>query len=246
MGGINEYQRKVIRILKGLETNDLGTDFLTEIPVINDENARIGLLKPLDRRLVNDDEIVNSLTAWRRRFKRFFFTQFEATDERTRSWLHSVVLQDDTRILFLIVDATGKLVGNLGACSITSDSAELDNFIRGERGGDPQLMLLSGLSLIGWLYGILNIEKISGRVLASNFRTLSVYEAAGCFEWSRHPAIAGEMSVEDNGNDPAMGDAQAPQAERDFVRMTLDVQKFLSKYPWLVSHHASQRLTASD
>ncbi|MDT7540751.1 MAG: hypothetical protein QOE33_655 [Acidobacteriota bacterium] len=222
MSAINEYQRKVIRTLKGLETKDDQLDFDTEIPVVNDQNVKIGLLRPIDCRLANDTEIINSLTAWRRRFERFFFTQFEVSDERTKSWLNNVVIKDDTRILFLVLDATGKGTGNLGACSITSDSAELDNFIRGERGGDPKLMLLSGLSLIGWIYRVLNIRKISARVLANNLRTLSVYEAADCFEWSRRPGLVKESNSDESVE------------ESGFISMTLDVQKFLSGYPWMV------------
>lgn len=217
----NKHQRKIIRTMKGLETNHAGTVIDKEIPVIGDKNLLVGLLKPLDYHLANNEEVVDSLSAWRRRFKRFFFSQFDVTSERTRSWLNDAVIKDDTRILFLITDTTNKLIGHVGACHISGEAAELDNFIRGERGGDPRVMLLSGLSLIGWMYRVLNIRKIYARVLADNYRTLSVYEAAGCFERSSlHEIVTG-------CND------QSPLKGHKFVLMTLDMQKFLSRYPWM-------------
>ena len=234
---MNDGQSKIIRTLKGLETNDFGDRFIAEIPVINARNVKVGRLKPIGTHLANDEEIVNSLADWRRRFKRFFFTQFEVTGERTKRWLNEVVVKDDTRILFLIVDATNRLTGHVGACSIREDSAELDNFIRGTRGGDPKLMLLSGLSLIGWLHGVLKIEKIHARVLADNFRTLSVYEAAGCFKRSALPEfLTGGQTADENagGLTTAASDDQARLEEgAEFVRMTLDMEKFLSRYPWM-------------
>lgn len=231
---MNERQRKVIRTLKGLRANDFPTGFATEIPVINDQNVKVGLLAPINRHLANDVAIVNSLADWRRRFKRFFFTQFEVTSARTQNWLNEIVVKDDTRILFLIKDATDKLTGHVGAANISGDSAELDNFIRGERGGDPKLMLLSGLSLIGWLYGTLKIEKIYARVIANNFRTLSVYEAAGCFERSEFPEFAKEIDANKSvGDQAAVQEQSRPEGEK-FVKMTLNMEKYLSMYPWMV------------
>lgn len=193
----------------------------------------MGLLKPLANQLANDEEIVNSLAAWRRRFNRFFFTQFEVTSERTKGWLNDVVIKDDTRILFLITDATNRLNGHVGACNISGDRAELDNFIRGERGGDPKLMVLSGLRLIGWLYGVLHIRKISARVFANNIKTLSVYEETRCFERSVLPeSVTGCQTANESVGGADCDDQSRPEEAR-IVTMILDMQKFLSRYPWM-------------
>jgi hypothetical protein len=231
---INEQQRKIIRTLKGLRANDFPTGFAAEIPVINDQNAKIGLLTPIDHHLANDEEIANSLADWRRRFKRFFFTQFEVTSERTKTWLNEIVVKDDTRILFIIKDATNQITGHVGACHISEDRAELDNFIRGKRGGDPKLMLLSGLSLIGWLYGTLEIKNIYARVIANNFRTLSVYEASGCFEQSGLPEFVEGITADESAVSPTASNDQSRPAGDKFVTMTLDMRKYLSTYPWMV------------
>jgi RimJ/RimL family protein N-acetyltransferase len=235
MSEMSEHQRRVIRTLKGIVTNDFPAGFDTKIPIINDKNIEVGLLKPLDYHLANNQEIVNSLAAWRRRFNRFFFTRFEVTSERTKNWLNDVIIKDDTRILFLVTDETKKLTGHLGACNINRDSAELDNFIRGERGGDPKLMLLSGLSLIGWIFGVLNIKKINARVLANNFRTLSVYEAAGCFERSGLPEFVKGIDSNESVGGLTARNGQPPPEGNKFVVMTLNLQKFLSRYPWMAT-----------
>ena len=230
---MDEHQRNIIRTLKGLETTDVRPGFDTEIPVVNDKDVEVGFLKPLDRHLANNEEIVNSLTNWRRRFNRFFFTQFEATSERTRTWLNDVVIKDDTRLLFLITDATNKLIGQIGACNINGDSAELDNVIRGQRGGGPNLVLLSGMSLIGWIYGVLNIKKINARVLANNFRTLAVYEATGCFEQSGPPQFVKVISPNEGVSGLTARCDQTPPDGDEFLVMTLNMQKFLARYPWM-------------
>lgn len=227
MGQMTGRQRRIVRALKGLEPEGLSLISNPSIPIIDGEGSRIGSLQPLDRRLADDEEIIASLTRWRRRAGRFFFTRFEPSDERTRGWLDRVVLADDTRILFLVTDAEGRPVGNLGACNVTEDGAELDNYIRGERGGDPRLMLLSGLSLAGWLYAALNVEKIHSRVLADNSRVLALYEATGCFQRGEIEELVPEMDGSGDTGD------HAPREWLRFVRMTLDVQEFLSRYPWM-------------
>lgn len=219
-GEITEHQRKIIRTLKGLDANGTGADLDVELSVLNDAASKVGSLRPLSRRLANDEEIVNKLAAWRRRFSRFFFTQFEVSGERTRSWLNDAIVKDDTRILFLISDATNKLIGHIGARGIGEDSAEFDNFMRGERGGDPRVMLLSAVRLIGWMYAALHVRNFYGRVLADNHRTLAVYEAIGCFEQSSPREL---LTAPDER--PAAG-------SHKYITMTLDTRKFLNRYPW--------------
>ena len=220
-GVITGQQRKIIRTLKGLNTDNNGAGHDVELSVLNDAATKVGSLRPLSQRLANDEELVDKLAAWRRRFGRFFFTQFEVTAVGTRVWLNDAIVKDDSRILFLIADATNRLIGHLGACGIGEDTAEFDNFIRGERGGDPRVMLLSAVRMIGWMYAALHIRNFYGRVLADNYRTLAVYEAIGCFEQSSPREL---LKAPDEP--PTAG-------ARKYVTMTLDTRKFLSRYPWM-------------
>ena len=223
---INEHQRKVIRSLKGIEEEY----FSREIPIINDRNITIGSLRPIDNKLSNDEGIISSLTRWRQMFMRYFLTQFEATNERTMAWLKNVVIKDDTRILFLIMDETNRVIGNFGICNISRDSVELDNLIRGERGGDPKLVFFSEVSLIYWIYKTLDIDNIYLHVFSNNLRTILLHESVGFVRSNIYRLIkeenCGEIHYTIDYSSKPTGN------EFGLMKMTLDKHEFLSRHSW--------------
>ncbi len=223
---INEHQRKVIRSLKGIEEGY----FSREIPIINDRNITIGSLRPIDNKLSNDESIISSLTRWRQMFMRYFLTQFEATNERTMAWLKNVVIKDDTRILFLIMDETNRAIGNFGICNISRDSVELDNLIRGERGGDPKLVFFSEVSLIYWIYKTLDIDNIYLHVFSNNLRTILLHESVGFVRSNIYRLIkeenCGEIHYTIDYSSKPTGN------EFGLMKMTLDKHEFLSRHSW--------------
>src|SRR5687768_11930806 len=75
----------------------------------------VALLRPVatDPQSVNPTD-VRLLTAWRNKFVTSFLTEFNATSEQTTGWLTNVVGPDDTRILFMIDDLTGRTFGYMG------------------------------------------------------------------------------------------------------------------------------------
>ena len=224
---INEHQRKVIRSLKGIEEEY----FSREIPIINDRNITIGSLRPIDNKISNDEGIISSLTRWRQMFMRYFLTQFEATNERTMAWLKNVVIKDDTRILFLIMDETNRVIGNFGICNISRDSVELDNLIRGERGGDPKLVFFSEVSLIYWIYKTLDIDNIYLHVFSNNLRTILLHESVGFVRSNIYRLIkeenCGEIHYTIDYSSKPTGN------EFGLMKMTLDKHEFLSRHSWL-------------
>lgn len=223
----NEHQRKVIRSLKGLEEGY----FAKEIPVINDRNITIGSLRPIDNKLSNNEVIISSLTRWRQMFMCYFFTQFEATNERTRTWLNNIVIKDDTRILFLITDKTNRAIGNFGVCNISGDSAELDNLIRGEIGGDRKLVYYSELSLIYWIFKSLEVNTLYFRLFTNNFRAIRLHESVGAVCRSVNRVIKKRNNEEIHY---ILDSSSAPlRDELGLMKMTLDKHEFLSKHSWL-------------
>jgi hypothetical protein len=154
-----------------------------QIAITNDDKAVIGFLQPVTHNIVFDNIVIDSLTRWRSKFKKYFLTQFEPTIERTKYWLENIVLPDNSRILFLIFDDTNKLVGNFGICNISKDSIELDNLIRGEKGGDPKLIFYAELSLMKWAYESLGVSDIYLRVFSNNFKTKALHQLVGFEEY---------------------------------------------------------------
>lgn len=224
---IYDHQRKLIRLLKGIEEGSSAK----EIPIIDDKKVIIGFLKPIDIRLSNDEDIISSLTRWRQKYMRYFLTQFEATNGRTRIWLNNVVIKDDTRILFLIMDETDKAIGNFGICNIDSKSAELDNLIRGEKGGCPKLVLFSEISLISWIYNNLDINDLYLHVFSNNFRTIQLHESVGfrradIFKLKKNE-ISDEVKYTKDCSSKPDGE------EHGYMRMVLDRDEFYSRHLWM-------------
>jgi len=224
---INEHQKKVIRSLKGLEEGYFGR----EIPIINDRNITIGSLRPIDSKLSNDEVIISSLARWRQIFMHYFLTQFEATNERTRKWLSNVVIKDNTRILFLIMDGINRAVGNLGICNISRDSAEIDNLIRGEGGGDPKLVFFSEVSLIYWIYNTFSINNIYLHVFSNNLWTILFHESVGFVRGNTYRLT----KKENHGEIYYTVDYSSKPIRNEFgyMKMVLDKHEFLSRHPWL-------------
>jgi RimJ/RimL family protein N-acetyltransferase len=147
--------------------------------ICDDCGRYIGSLLCMDSALASEDSIVSSLTAWRQRYMKYFLTQFSANDDRTRAWLRSVVIPSYDRILFIIVASTNEVIGNFGVCNLTNSEGELDNLIRGEKGGHRKLVYFSELALLSWMFGRLNYEKAYLHVFSNNLPTINLHSSIG-------------------------------------------------------------------
>ena len=85
------------------------------------------------------------MTIWRNASMSSFLTQFNATEHRTKEWLDNVILPACDRLLFELLDDQNNSIGHAGVTNFNIKSAELDNFIRGEKGGSITI-LLRGIS----------------------------------------------------------------------------------------------------
>ena len=182
---------------------------MTAIPVFVGD-SRIGLLDPITMARLDDADLIAQLTAWRNRAKGAFFTQFEATPERTRTWLARQVLPDPTRRLFTISDSEGP-VGTIGYIHLTRRSAELDNVLRGVRRGPPGLMRAAETALVSWLFETFGLEQIESSVFEGNDAAIKLYEAIGFRVVRRVPLLLTERNGEIAfvESDAAAGDGPA-------------------------------------
>jgi len=166
-------------IIQGMKMHEFTVFDTSYIPIYNRNGDYIGKLVPVDQKLAESDDMIAKLVKWRSKFMKFFMTQFRATEERTRAWLKNTVIPDHTRILFVILEDKGNIVGNFGVCNISSKAAELDNLIRGEKGGDQQLIYFAEISLMDWFFSILGIDRIYLHVFSNNSRTISLHKSVG-------------------------------------------------------------------
>jgi hypothetical protein len=212
--------------------NNVNPEARFSIPIADDDGKRIGALVCLDRELASHAEIIGKLTQWRSRTMRYFLTQFVATNERTLSWVNRTVLPASDRILFLLYCAQGDLVGNSGVCNLRPGYGELDNLIRGERGGDPKLVYYSEIALLSWLYGVLGCQKVGLHVFADNRRTIALHSSVGFAVVRTH-----KLSVTENrdGKTYLVNSPSGQPAAFAYLEMELAKASFLSAHPWVRS-----------
>jgi len=201
------------------------------IPVINDKKALIGWLESIDSRLCLDQEIISSLTLWRKKFSNCFFSQFEPTNERTKLWLENLIIKDDARILFLIRDESNKAIGNIGIRSLSGDSAEFDNLVRGESAGASRFMFFSMISFINWIYKVLKVNQIYLHVFSNNLKAIHLYESVGFLRSDIFKCVKKQEGAEIHYTISPR--SKILPGELSIVRMSLDKQGFLKSHFWL-------------
>lgn len=132
-----------------------------------------------------DSTDVARLTAWRNRHVRSFLTEFTATEARTRRWLVESVAKDDSRVLFMIEDGNGSIIGYIGLAFIdwSSKKGEVDAVVRGEQ-MQRGVMSHAMKALINWGRRELGIKLFEVRVLADN-PALAFYGKQGFKELRR-------------------------------------------------------------
>jgi len=221
-----ELLTALVRQRKGL----IGTDsYCGRIPIRTREGAEIGTLVTVDVTLAHDPEVIRKLTRWRSHYMKFFRTQFMATEERTSWWLKNVVIPCDDRILFLVLDGTGRAIGNVGVCNLTEETAELDNFIRGEAGGHPNLIMLAEVTLLGWLFGMLGLQSVYLYVFSNNWLPINLHLSVGFTETHRLRL----SRLERDGTVEYLSDSDSGEpVSFKYLRMELSKNKFDANYAW--------------
>ncbi len=198
------------------------------IPVCDENDVSIGKLMLVTENDVHNEFYIGSLTNWRKRYMKYFLTQFEATINRTKAWLINTVIPSNNRLLFLIFDENGRLVGNIGIANIESNKCELDNLIRGERGGHPRLIYHSEIALLKWIFFEKSFDFVNLHVFSNNTPTLKLHATVGFKEISRKSLYRlidhkGEISYISES-----GLRAAELAPFEYVEMGMSSKKFHS------------------
>lgn len=149
-----------------------------EIPVCEGDGRRIGSLRPFDTSLLDNAELVRLLCDWRNRNRDFFITPDPTTPEKTRIWLEGHVFGGYNRAMFWI-ECDGVQYGHIGFRSLTEESAEPDNLIRGREGGPPNLIERAKIAMLGWIFDTLGIRRTHVRVLRRAAIARMLYQRIG-------------------------------------------------------------------
>jgi perosamine synthetase len=115
------------------------------------------------------------LKKWREANQFAYPTRFPVTLEGTRKWLEKGVLENESRVLFWIINSNFTKLGHIGlVCLPETSDIEVDNVLRGES-GHPGLMTEAMKTLETLVETEFSLETISLRVLESNVHALNFY-----------------------------------------------------------------------
>jgi RimJ/RimL family protein N-acetyltransferase len=205
------------------------------LPIFNDQSKLIGRLLCIDQGLANESSVLSDLTAWRQKYMAYFLTQFQATADRTQTWLNQVVIPSTDRILFLIETADQERIGNFGVCNIQAQTLELDNLIRGRDGGDRKLIFYAEIAMLSWAFGLLECASVCLHVFSNNEKTIALHTRVG-FEPYQTSALYCSRDAQylHYTFNPLHGEA----VDFSYLEMRLDPANFLQNYPWVKSVYA--------
>jgi perosamine synthetase len=177
-----------------------------------------GYLLPTCDLHVDDEALIADLTDWRNADVTAYPSQFVATPSSTKAWLRDRVLAAPERMLFLIANKFGRVIGHMGFASAINDDAslEMDNIVRGVKVGDPGIMYRGMVALIDWAEEKLGPREIYLRVFETNTHAIAFYEKLGFVRDRLLPLTKHRDGANVNYKPTAAGE----QADTHFVRMT--------------------------
>jgi RimJ/RimL family protein N-acetyltransferase len=220
-----QNQARVIVNLKAYSVNE------PSLPIADDRGGTIGRLIPVNSRLAKSERVIRALYNWRKAHMTSFLTVFTPDLDSTRDYLTRFSIPDPGRILFLIADSAGRLVGNIGLCNICRHRAELDNVIRGEKIEQADFMVFAQWALLRWAFSSLDVRHVYLNVLAHNKRAIRSYEKAGFRDISRTPLV--RRSIEGGYRLVPAPDPEGEATDMLLITMELDRISFYQRHPHL-------------
>jgi|TARA_B110000971_G_C20026648_1_gene509221 perosamine synthetase len=162
--------KKSFRDLK--KTNSL-IDNLANKLVIN----RNHYLLTLSKFYLNDEKLIEQLTYYRNKYKKFYPTQFKATFLSTKEWIKKLLVTDN-RIMFLLINKNNEISGIIGLSKPQKnyDVLEIDNVIRFKNCKEIDIFSQTLKELIRFIKNTLFIDSIQLKVMSNNERAIKFYK----------------------------------------------------------------------
>ena len=208
----HHYQNELMRM------KNLGqTDFIE----IYYQKRKI-ILKLVD----TSDETVKLMSEWRKRYRDNYFSIFEITLEKTKRWIQNDILNDPTRIQFMIF-LDDKKIGNIGH-GIHPKDENLVVFTSMIKSPDlifPGLMTTIEKVYLRWIFEKLMTEKIYGELFSDNISMMKIHLKCGwrkisTFTMNKIPMDGGWRWVKAEKND----------GEREMTAIEITKEELLSKF----------------
>jgi len=164
--------------LQKLKKKKVSDTLKYQLKIFDKNGSEIGNLIPIGEWAIKDIHLIKNFAQWRKKFMKFFFSQFESSSKSTKSYLKNLSIYQKNRIFFAIYTSK-KLIGHIGLKNISASRAELDNIIRGKSGGHPDLMYFAEKKLLEWAFKTLKVKSIVAEVMSKNILALSLHRRFG-------------------------------------------------------------------
>ena len=154
----------------------------------NDRGEAFGYALPIGHYFEGQKRLINQLMAWRETFNYVYPSRFKVTEEGTTNWLKNALIENEDRLLFLIINSSGDYIGNVGILKIADDRYELDNLIKDNDKSiaDTKVIVAAILEIEKFAYSELGITEIELRTLGSNAVAQKFFSRLGYAEFNRY------------------------------------------------------------
>jgi RimJ/RimL family protein N-acetyltransferase len=172
----------------------------------------LGALVPVCELHASDADLIATLARWREQNTHWYPTQFRVTLAGTAAWLRAQVLDIEDRIMFLVADEAGTLVGHLGLAHAINDRFEMkvDNVMRGPREATPGIMSAALRTMLEWAGRTLGVRRFYLPVFSDNEHAIRFYRRLGFQEGNLVPLRRHEEGERVCYRPLAAGDQAAP------------------------------------
>lgn len=181
-----------------------------------------GILIPINYTYTEDDCLISLLAKWREENYFAYSAKFKVTFEGTKKWLKEQVLDNPSRLLFLVIDQYGRWIGHLGLGDCLNDerSIMLDNILRGDKLHARGIMSEAVIELSEWARKMFMPARIYLKVLDDNLHAIDFYKKLGFIEEHRIP-----LKRHEREDGYAYIETTDTAADRYFVEMILPEKK---------------------
>lgn len=221
--------------------NNMEYETNLRIPILTEKGETIGSLRCVDKLFISPGwgyPVSALMCKWRAENMQWFLTHFVATPDRTQKWLEEVIIPAKDRIMFLVCAADGQLIGNYGIRDITPDHGQLDNGLRGEKGGPKGLMHYADISILSWMFWKMGMKTANLWLFAHNDRVLKWHQETGFIAGRKVPLY---VHYEENGD--RVYSTQGDPAEisgLEYLEVTITPEQLLAKHPWVKEQYVDR------
>ncbi len=183
--GVYNPSDQLKRVFKFYKRSNSEMQLMTSVIEFEVNSQDDFLLVPLSYMHLEDNHVVEELCDLRNNFISIYPNSSAADISSTKKWLKELVMSNDYRILFLVVDKKNKIHGHLGLWQRDDLNLELDNVVKAPHSNALGLFSAAVTAIEKWINELVNVSELKLRVLESNKQATQFYIKNGYTEVSR-------------------------------------------------------------